>query len=117
MLFYILASLAAIAILIAVPVLTARALLLMTRLEATRRDMAELIAEALLSLQHVNRLTARTQESVDRLHHALERMERILALLQPAAAVGSVLAGARKVLTGRRGTEPPKPSNSEGEPS
>ena len=99
--YLILASLAALAILIGAPILTIRALVLMARLEGTRRDLAELVAEATLSLQHVNRLVARTQEGVDRLHHALERIERVLTLLQPATAVGGLLAGARRVLTGR----------------
>lgn len=114
--FYILASIAAIVVIIAVPVLTARAIILMMRLETTRRDLAELIAESGLSLQHVNRLLARTQEGVDRLRHTIERIERMLAVLQPAAAVGGLLSGAKRAFSGRRqATAPPAATEPEGD--
>jgi hypothetical protein len=100
--FYILASIAAALIIIAVPLLAARAMILMARMEDTRRELATLIAEMGLSLQHVNRLLARTQEGLDRLRHTMDRMERILTLLQPAATVGGMLAGAKRVISGRR---------------
>ena len=100
--YYILASLAAILVIIAVPVITIRVMLLMARIEDTRRDLAELIAEAGLSLQNMNRVLARIQEGVDRLRHAMDRIERMLSLLQPAATVGGLLAGAKRAISGRR---------------
>lgn len=114
--FYILASLAALAVLIAVPVLVIRALMLMARTEDTRRDLAELIANADLSLQHANRLVARTQEGVDRARHALERLEHVLTVLQPAATVGGLLTGVRRAVAKRREPVPaPEQTGQEGE--
>jgi septal ring factor EnvC (AmiA/AmiB activator) len=100
--FYILASVAAILLIVAVPILTIRALVLMARMEDTRRDLSALIAEAGLSLQHINRLLARTQESLDRLRHSMDRIEKVITYLQPAAAVGGIIAGARRAMSGRR---------------
>ncbi|HEY3377388.1 MAG TPA: hypothetical protein VGL77_07820 [Armatimonadota bacterium] len=115
---YILASIAALFLIIAIPVLTVRALILMARVETTRHDLSELISEAGLSLQHVNRLLARTQEGVDRLRHTLDRLERILAVLQPAVAVGGVLAGAKRFIAGHQApTETSRQSACEGESS
>ena len=62
--YYILASLAAILVIIAVPVITIRVMLLMERIEDTRRDLAELIAEAGLSLQNMNRVLARSRKAL-----------------------------------------------------
>ncbi len=105
--FYTLGSVAAALVLIAVPLVTARVLLLMQRIDTTRSELAKLIADMSVSLHHVNRMLARTQESTDRLRHALERIEQLLALLQPAAAVGGLVAGARRALSGHREEKPP----------
>ena len=116
--YYVLASLAAALLIVAICILVGRALLLMARLEDTRRDLAQFLAEASLSLQHVNRLVARSQEGVDRLQYSLERIERIFALLQPAAVVGGLFSGARKAQTGRQSpTASPPTSQPEGENS
>ena len=100
-LFYILASIAAVLVIITIPIMAMRAWVLMTRMEDTRRNLANLINESALSLQHANKLLARTQEGVDHLRHTIERIERILALLQPATAVGSLIAGAKRAISGR----------------
>jgi DNA-binding transcriptional LysR family regulator len=113
--FYVLAGIAAVTIIIAVPVLTIRALLLMARLEDTRKDLAQLVAEGRLSLQHANRVLAHTQESMDRVRHMTERVERVFALMQPAAAVGSVLAGAKRVFERRGSADTPETGTTEGE--
>lgn len=100
--FYILASIAAAAMILGVTLLTVRALALMDRMENTRRDLADLIAESGLSLQHANRLLARTQEGVDRVRHAMDRLEGLLSMMQPAVAVSGFLAGAKRMVSGRR---------------
>jgi uncharacterized protein YoxC len=104
---YTLAIVAAAVVIIAVPLVTARALLLMHRVDTTRSELAKLIADMSVSLHHVNRVLARSQEGADRLRHALERIEHLLALLQPAAAVGGLVAGARRAISGHRETKPP----------
>ena len=96
----ILSMLAALALIIAVPVLTVRMLVLMSRMEDTRKDLAALIAESTLTLQHANRMLVRLQDGVDHLRHAVDRLEKILAFLQPASAVGGILAGARRIFSG-----------------
>lgn len=100
--FYALASLAAVLVIIAIPVLAVRALVLMARLDDTRRDLAKLIAEGGLSLHHANRFLVHAQDGVDRLRHAADRLEHLLGLLQPATAVGGLLASARRALSGQR---------------
>jgi len=111
--FYVLASIAAVVVILGVATLTLRAMVLMARMEDTRRDLAEAIAEVGLSLQHVNRLLARVQEGVDRLRHSMDRIERVLNFLQPATAVGGLLAGARRAMSGRRATAEPGTSGTE----
>lgn len=111
---YILVSVAAVLLIIAVPVITARALILMARLEETRRDLSGLIAEGQLSLQHTNRVLQRTGDGADHLRRTVERLDKMLALLQPAASVGGLLAGAKRVITGRTGS-PETPSHKERE--
>lgn len=105
--FYILASIAAMALIIAIPVLTLRALSLMARLEETRKDLSELISEGTFTLQHASRFMARSQEGFDRLRNTLDRMEQLLAFLQPASTVGGLVAGAKRLLTGHRPAETP----------
>ena len=103
--YYTLGSLAAVTIIIAVLILTLRMWGLMTRWEQTRKDLSELISEGTFSLQHANRFMARSMEGFDRLRGTLDRIERLLALLQPAAAVGGLLASAKRVVTGSRKAE------------
>lgn len=102
--FYIIGSIAAV-LLIAAAV---RALVLMDRMEQTRKDLATLLSEGSLTLQHANRMLTRMQESVERMRHAVEQLEKVLALLQPVNAVGGILAGARRVFGGghQQKTEP-----------
>jgi len=115
--FYTLASIAAVALIIAIPVLTLRAMELMARLEETRKDLAELISEGTFSLQHANRFMVRSQESFDRLRVALDRIERLLAILQPASAIGGFLSSAKRAVTGQRRPEPPARDTEKGGPS
>ena len=113
---YILVGIAAVLLIIAIPVLTLRALLLMARMEDTRRDVAALTTNVEMSLQHANRFFARSQDTMEKLRHTVERLDRLLTLLQPAATVGGLLSGARRAMSGRR--EPPASSpeiESEGE--
>jgi len=98
--FYMLGSVAAVILIIVIPVLTLRVLGLLSRLEETRKDLSELIAEGTFSLQHANRFMARSQEGFDRLRVTLDRIEHLLALLQPAATVGGWLSGAKRAVTG-----------------
>ena len=105
--FYTLGSIAAVILIIVIPVLTLRVIGLLSRLEETRKDLSELISAGTFSLQHANRFMARSQEGFDRLRVTLDRIERLLALLQPAAAVGGLLAGAKRAVTGHRRTETP----------
>jgi len=109
--FYILASIAVLLLIAA----SVRALVLMDRMEQTRKDLAAFVAEGTLSLQHASRLLVRMQESVERMRHAVEHIEKVLALLQPATAVGGLLAGARRMF-GRDRREPaPAPETPEKE--
>ena len=115
MLFYILGSIAAIALIVAVPVLAVRMLVLMARIEDTRRDLSTLIAESTLTLQHTNRVLVRLQEGVDHLRRAVDQLDKALSFLQPASAVGGIIAGARRVFTGQRQAEMAKTPRSETE--
>jgi len=103
--FYILGSIAAIALIVAVPILTVRMLVLMGRMEDTRRDLSTLIAESTLTLQHANRVLGRLQDGVDHLRRTVEHLEKVLSFLQPASAVGGIIAGARRVFSGQRQSE------------
>jgi hypothetical protein len=103
--FYILGSIAAIVIILSVALLATRALVLMSRIEDTRRDFSEMISETELSLQHANRLLVRLQEAADRLRHTLDHVEEVVGMLKPSSAVGEIIAGARRVISGRR--QPP----------
>ena len=96
--FYILASLATILLMVA----TVRALVLMDRMEQTRKDLSTLIAESTLTMQHANRMLARMQESVERIRHAVDRIEKVMAMLQPSNAFNGIIAGARRVFSGAR---------------
>lgn len=97
-LYYTLGCVAAALIIIAVPVLTIRALLLMARLDATRRALASLIAEGSYALQHASHVLAKFQEELDRVRHTTDDLRRVIAMVQPAAAVGG---WARKIFGGR----------------
>lgn len=103
--YYVLASVAAVAVAVGAITLTFRALLLMARIEHSRRDLARTIGEVSLSLQHANRLMARVQEGMDHLRHTMDRLERVLDVLQPATTVGGLLAGAKRALSGRRAAD------------
>ncbi len=105
--FYTLGSIAAVTLIIAIPVLALRVMGLLSRLEETRKDLSELISEGTFSLQHANRFMARSSEGFDRLRVTLDHMERLLALLQPAAAVGGLFASAKRAVTGHRRAETP----------
>lgn len=109
--FYILASIAAVLVIIAVPVLTVRAMSLMARMDGTRSELAKLLAESSLSLEHANRTLARTQEGIERMRHVTERLDKLLAAMQPAAVAG----GFFRRLFGGPSCEPP--SHGEGETS
>lgn len=98
--FYLLASIAAVMVIVAVPVMMIRTLVFIARLEDTRRNLANLINESSLSLQQANRVLAHTQEAVDHLRHTIERIEGLLTILQPATAVASLIAGAKRAITG-----------------
>ena len=104
--FYILGSLAAVVIIVGGTLVMVRALILMARLEDTRRDFSTMIAQTELSLQHANRMLARLQEAVDRLRHTLDRVEQLIGMWQPAAAVSGLIASAKRAVAGRRGTPP-----------
>lgn len=99
--FFVLGTIVFLLAIIAIPVLTIRALALMARLDDTRRHLAELIAEASLSLEHANRTLVRAQESIERLRHVTERIDKLLPLLKPAAAAGDLMAGVRRLFGGR----------------
>lgn len=109
--YYILASLAAVLLIAA----TLRAMLLMERMEQTRKDLASLLAEGMLSLQHANRMLVRMQDSVERMRDAVDKIEKVLAFLQPSTAVGGILAGARRVFGGGRRDSSVAPETSEKE--
>jgi len=109
--YYILASIAALLI-IAVGL---RALVLMDRMEQTRKDLATLIAEGTLTLQHASRMLVRMQDSVERMLHAVEHIEKVLSILHPTTAVGGMLAGARRIFGGGRREPSPASDNSEKE--
>ncbi|MHB0939670.1 MAG: hypothetical protein ACYDCO_11225 [Armatimonadota bacterium] len=109
--YYIVASIAAVLIIAA----TLRAMMLMERMERTRKDLATLLAESTLSLQHANRLLVRMQDSVERMRRAVDSIEKVLAFLQPSTAVGGILAGARRVFGGGRRESPDAPETSEKE--
>jgi hypothetical protein len=64
--------------------------------------LAQLITEGTHCLRHANRILAQLQEGMDRLRHTIERIERVIALLQPAATVSGVLTGVRRAFSGRR---------------
>lgn len=100
--YYLLASIAAVVVIIGVTVMTVRMVLLMARVERTRKEFMQTISEVELSLKHANRLLVQFQEGADHLRHALERLERVLDIVQPATAFGGLLAGARRIMSGRR---------------
>lgn len=97
--YQVLAILAALAILIAVPLLTLRAILLMDRMEETRKAVMQMIAESSQTLLHAGHVLDRSREELDRLRHATEGIERIVSLLQPAATLGGWLHGARRAFS------------------
>lgn len=107
--FYLLGSIAAIVIILGVSLLVGRAMVLMARVEDTRRDFSEMVSQTQLSLQHANRLLVRLQEAVERMRHTLDRVEETLGLFQPSSAVSGLIAGARRIVSGRR-TPPSEPS-------
>jgi hypothetical protein len=109
--FYILASIAAVLFIAA----GVRLLVLMDRMEQTRKDLATLIAEGTLTLQHASRMLVRMQDSVERMRHAVEHIEKALSFLHPTAAVGGVLAGARRIFGGGRREPSPGPETPEKE--
>jgi len=109
--FYILASIAAVLFIVA----GLRLLVLMDRLEQTRKDLATLIAEGTLTLQHAGRMLVRMQDSVERMRHAVDHIEKVLSLLQPATAMGGILAGARRIFGGERREPSPASETSEKE--
>jgi len=111
--FYLLGSFAVVVVMLGVSLLVVRALVLMARIEDTRRDLSAMISQTELSLQHVNRLLSRVQEAVDRLRHTLDRVEQLIGILQPAATVGGLIAGAKRAVSGRRSA--PTPSERKGE--
>ncbi len=107
--FYLLGSIAALFVILGVSLLVGRALVLMARVEDTRRDFSEMISQTQLSLQHANRLLVRLQEAVERLRHTLDRVEEMIGILQPTSAMSGLIAGAKRIVTGRR-TSPSEPS-------
>ena len=109
--YYILASLAAVLFIAA----TLRAVVLMERMEQTRKDLASLLAESMLSLQHANRMLVRMQDSVERMRTAVDHLEKVLAFLHPSTVVGGMLAGARRMFGGGRRETPGTPDTSEKE--
>jgi len=100
--FYILGFIAVGLLIIAVPLVTIRALILMARLETTRADLAKFIVNADLSLHHGNRVLARSQESAERLSAALEHIEHLLTVLQPATALSGLFSGVKRAMSGQR---------------
>ena len=113
--FYTLGSIAAVVIVLGVMLLVARALILMARIDDTRRDFSEMVASTELSLQHANRMMVRLQESVDRLRHTLDSVEQMIGLFQPTSAVGGLIASAKRVISGRRSSSP-EPSKEQRNP-
>ena len=55
------------------------------------------------------------QESVGRMRHAVEHLEKVLALWQPANAVSGIIAGARRVFGGTRQATTPAEETAEKE--